>query len=297
MMFDGSITPVEDVKTGDKLMGPDNLPRTVLKTTSGVGPLYKINPSNATEYIVNDKHLLSLRRSKYKSDRYPDVDVLTVTPEEYINLSYKKKANFYGYKSSAIELPKKDLLIPPYILGIWLGDGCSDRQSITSMDEEVISEFVRWGETYGCHESRRMKKGQKSYTVILTNAQGQPNQAKEAFKSLGVLNNKHVPEDYHISSLEDRLNFLAGILDTDGHCRQGYFEVTQKRHDIALSIKRIADTCGFRTSIKYNEAKCEGKLFPCYRVRICGDISRIPNKVTHKQCKTERYFKILLISC
>ena len=41
MKYDGSIVPVEDIKVGDLLMGPDSQPRTVLSLSRGVGPLYR----------------------------------------------------------------------------------------------------------------------------------------------------------------------------------------------------------------------------------------------------------------
>ena len=44
LMFDGTTKKVQDIKTGDLLMGDDSQPRTVLNTTSGFGPLFKVMP-------------------------------------------------------------------------------------------------------------------------------------------------------------------------------------------------------------------------------------------------------------
>lgn len=37
-----------------------------------------------------------------------------------------------------------------------------------------------------------------------------------ALKKLGVLKNKHIPKEYIYTSKENRLNLLAGLIDTDG---------------------------------------------------------------------------------
>ena len=42
IMFDGSIKMVQDIKTGELIMGDDSTPRTVLSTASGEDEMYKI---------------------------------------------------------------------------------------------------------------------------------------------------------------------------------------------------------------------------------------------------------------
>jgi translation initiation factor 2 subunit 3 len=59
-MYSGDIVPVETIKQGDLLMGDDSTPRKVTQTTNGVGKLYKIGTDTA-HYVVNDKHILSLK--------------------------------------------------------------------------------------------------------------------------------------------------------------------------------------------------------------------------------------------
>lgn len=65
-MYDGSIKKIEDIITGDIVMGPDGTPRNVLETHSGYGPMYKILYGKTYErtQLVNDSHVL------YIFDRY-----------------------------------------------------------------------------------------------------------------------------------------------------------------------------------------------------------------------------------
>ena len=62
IMFDGRIKYVQDINVGDKLMGDNSEPRTVLSITNGIDKLYKVNDNNTGEtYIVNKSHILSLK--------------------------------------------------------------------------------------------------------------------------------------------------------------------------------------------------------------------------------------------
>lgn len=64
IMYDGTIKMVQDVKTGDLLMGPDSKPRTVLGTTTGTGQLYRVEPKNGGDpFVCNDVHVLSLKKT------------------------------------------------------------------------------------------------------------------------------------------------------------------------------------------------------------------------------------------
>jgi|GEM_PF-2027138 len=63
LMYDGSIKNVEDIQTGDLLMGPDSRPRTVLSTAKGRGELFKIIPRKGQPWVCNDVHVLTLKHS------------------------------------------------------------------------------------------------------------------------------------------------------------------------------------------------------------------------------------------
>ena len=39
----------------------------------------------------------------------------------------------------ALDLPDRELLVPPYTLGAWLGDGSSAAARITAADPEIIA--------------------------------------------------------------------------------------------------------------------------------------------------------------
>lgn len=69
LLFNGTVKPVEDIRVGDLLMGPDSGPRRVLSLARGIDRLYKVVPVKGDPYIVNEPHVLSLKRTQMTRGR------------------------------------------------------------------------------------------------------------------------------------------------------------------------------------------------------------------------------------
>lgn len=64
-MYDSTNKKAKDIARGDQLMGDDSKPRLVYTTCSGTDKMYKIQQEYAEDYIVNEPHILCLRKTKY----------------------------------------------------------------------------------------------------------------------------------------------------------------------------------------------------------------------------------------
>ena len=312
IMADMTVKMMKDVKVGDRLMGDDGTPRTVLALHSGHSMMYRVKQTSGEDYLVNDAHILSLRKSRaamndkgnltkagtYRrpNGRYPerpefsDINVL-----EYAGGSKHFRENFRGYKVGTIPYPESDVLIEPYMLGVWLGDGTSIFPRITNADEEVRSYLKDYCERNGQRYFEKWKQGAWHIGIVSDGKEGS-NEFLKALRIYELIGNKHIPQEYISNSESVRLELLAGLLDTDGSMERNGYEITQKNETLARQIKFIADTLGFRTSI--NEKKAwyvkDGKRVDCgvyYRIHINGDVWRIPCKVSHKRVTEEMCHK------
>jgi hypothetical protein len=63
MLYSGRVIKASQVMIGNRLMGDDSTPRTVLSTCTGTEEMYKITPVKGDPYIVNKPHILSLKHS------------------------------------------------------------------------------------------------------------------------------------------------------------------------------------------------------------------------------------------
>jgi len=112
--------------------------------------------------------------------------------------------------------PEAHLPADPYMLGVWLGDGTTGTSVITHhpTETEIVDELVRRGyeRTTAFYN---FSAGSCATRFGCTTGHGTSRMLTE-LRAINVLNNKHIPESYFSSSVEQRLALLAGIIDTDG---------------------------------------------------------------------------------
>ncbi len=285
IMSDLTIKQIKDIKVGDCVMGDDGKPRNVLATMKGRSEMFRVKQTSAEDYLVNDAHILSLKKSQtsINEGRYNDFEEYTdMCVTDYSNRSDRFREHFRGYKTSSIPYEYRPVELEPYLLGLWLGDGTSIFPQITTPDTEIEQYLTEYAENHNLHLSINGEKG-KAKTLRLAKNSGLTNPIMEILRHYDLIGNKHIPQEYISNSEKVRLELLAGLLDTDGSMARNGYEITQKSEKLARQIKYIADTLGFRTSINEKDARCNGKdCGKAFRVHINGDTWRIPCKVKRK---------------
>jgi hypothetical protein len=278
-MFDGSTRAVEDVRVGDLLMGPDSTQREVLRLYHGEEQMYRVVPKWSEPYTVNASHKLSIYRWGHDELKYEEPLI-----SEFVNWSESRRRVSYQWRpKDGIEYSEKTLPLNPYIFGTWLGDGSSRSLSITTMDEEIKQAWDIEFQDYFCRRS--IKEGNKASTYSYT--QHVPNKGSEGFQklvTLGVKNNKHIPDVYMKASIDQRLQLLAGLVDTDGYYNGTVgIEITQVRKGLAIQIRELAHSLGFAVS---SDVKVINGV-EYYRQYIYGSLHRIPSRLVRKQVSAE----------
>ncbi|MEM9885393.1 MAG: replicative DNA helicase [Bacteroidota bacterium] len=291
LMYDGSLKKVEHIKVGELLMGIDSTPRKVLSLGRGREQMYWIRQNKGIDYRVNESHILSLKRSRNEGP-HRQGDVLSINVLKYANSTKKFRSNYKGYKT-AVNFPTQSLPLPPYFLGIWLGDGTTTKNEITSQDEEIVAYLQEYADELNLKLKKYHNDRERCPKYRISGGYAQQGfSIRSALNRLGVLGNKYIPKKYLINSEKNRLELLAGLLDTDGHYlvdSNGY-EITQKDEHLSRQIKFLCDTLGFRTSIAAKKASIKSISYETtvYRVRIYGDIDKIPVKIKRKQARAWR---------
>ena len=298
IMFDGSIKMVQDIKLGEKIMGDDSRPRTILSLARGQETMYKIKQNcGYLDYIVNESHILSLKMSankivKIKRNKVAAI-YFDVKQLKYINKYYnpddnggieqtKKIAKEYldslnidnkidmdiktylklpkfmqtklkGYRVG-IEFNDKQLEIDPYFLGLWLGNGTSDRPEITIIDKEIADYLKKEFDDYDING----KISEPIRLSILTKRKRYhySNKVLNFLRDNNLLKNKHIPNDYKINSRSNRLKLLAGLIDTDGYYKKGCYYIIQKSNILSDDIVFLSRSLGFRTTISKVKKSC-----------------------------------------
>ncbi|WP_230687636.1 replicative DNA helicase [Hymenobacter ruricola] len=290
LMFDGDLRNVEDVLPGDLLMGDDSTPRRVLSIARGRENMYWVRQNKGNDYRVNESHILSLKRSRNEGP-HRHGDVLNITVKDYLAKGPKFRSNYKGYKVP-VEFEAQELPVDPYFLGVWLGDGASDNCRITGQDLEIIDYLHEYAAALNMQVTIGVVENRCNSYGITKDRQGgniAEYSLQDELRQLGVLGNKHIPRSYAINSTENRLRLLAGLIDSDGHLdpvSNGY-EITQKNYRLARQIKFLGDSLGFRTSLTKKRATISsiGYESEVWRVRLYGDINRVPVRVARKKAQ------------
>lgn len=286
LMHDGRILPVEQVRVGEAVMGPDSQPRRVLNTTSGAAPLYQVTPTKGDPYVVNGDHVLSLVMSGRGSGFKPG-DVVNIPVREFLAMPKHFKAEAKGYRVG-VEFPECSLEMDPYMLGLWLGDGDSDRPVITNPEPEVEEYIHAYADAHSLTVSERNNGGAaNAYRIGSSGTVADPNPATTALRSYGLLGNKHVPHEYLANSRANRLVLLAGLIDTDGSLSCGGYEITVKQKELADGILYLCRSLGFAAYSRVKMACAtntpQRTMRPYHRIFISGDLSEVPVRVERKR--------------
>jgi len=291
IMYDGSLRKVEDLRSGDLLMGPDSQPREVLSTSTGYGPLFRVVPRKGEPFVCNDIHVLSLKRSSFstKKDKqkvsFKRPTVVNIPLDEYLR-STRTFKSLHRLWRVPVDFPTQpEQVIPPYIMGLWLGDGTSRRVAVTTADIEIVQEFLQFGKDLGL-KLRVERNTDNSVNLHLVRRNGAvQNKALVALQSSGLIRNKHIPAAYKLASKEDRLCLLAGIIDTDGAYIKCCYTVHQKSRVLADDIAFVGRSVGLCVSISEVQKRCvnNGKIGTYYAVNISGDTSMIPCRIPRKK--------------
>lgn len=275
ILFSGETKNVQDIQVGDLLMGVDNTPRNVLRTIKGFGKIYNISSNSVRtkkfqDFEVNEDHILSLIHTKTSA-------IVNISVREYLVKSkYWKHCHKLYWNNKAIEFPKKQkLLIDPYVMGAYLGDGYSRIPAVTSSDNIMLEYVANYVQDAFCNT---------------------PNKFAQLMREEGInigdtlrCENKHIPLKYKISSVKERLSLLAGLLDADGRLNKAksYFSYTSKSKQLAEDVAYIARSLGFFVKIR-SALKCVTNTLSKtkrrhYTCSITGNVSIIPTKLPRKR--------------
>lgn len=295
LMFDGTIKKVEDITPGDLLMGPDSTSRKVLSTCRGFEPLYEVRPVKGDSYIVNESHILSLRRTNTtNSPKYPCEfragGIVNIEVREYLTKAEYWRHIHKGWRT-AINFPTKNLSpdLPPYLLGLWLGDGSARNTGITTKDPEIIQFLTEFAELKGLRVRAEKAQGKCSVYHIVSkgtaNGRG-GNTLNKALYNLKLKRNKHIPINYLTGDRQQRLELLAGLMDSDGSYDGKGYDFINKNKTLIESTVYLARSLGFSAYVSEVMKSCnmlpKQKYFRCM---ISGEVNQIPCRIPRKRAK------------
>jgi len=304
---------MKELEVGDYVFGDNGKPTKIIATS----PIfynhdcYLIKFNDGEEIVADKNHIwyVLTRHGGYK----------TLTTEELVDKGYysntiKKGKEYREFKyrvpmGSPIDYEKKQFEIEPYSLGVWLGDGNERDARVTSHigDYEELKSFI---EKDGYAVSVHDRKG-RNVKALGIGVEGKgDNKFLKGLKKYNLIENKHIPEIYFYGSVEQRLELLQGLMDTDGTCSnrtdrkvQGC-EFGQKDKKFMMQFVRLLDSLNIKHSkLREKITKLNDKKFISYRISFwtdkdlpCFKLNRKLNRLSEKLSRSSSHKTIVEIT-
>lgn len=261
------------LEPGDQVHGANGRLTRVVATSEVFDdhPCYEVELSDGQKIVADAGHLWTVR-DRYR-ERTVTVDTETMAGNYLIGHRSTHTERRYSMPApAALDRPAIGLPVAPYLLGAWLGDGATATARITSIDPEVISRFAE-------HFPVRQLQGTSTWAVT--------NGLQTALQHLGVLGNKHVPEQYLLASAAQRLELLRGLMDTDGTVIRGSgtprCEFTNTNRALADAVLFLARSLGWKATLREGRAMLRGRdCGPKYQVSWAAYSDRPPFHLARK---------------
>lgn len=253
-------TTMGECQVGDYVIDRDGKPtRITYKSPLQVIDTYEIEFDNGEVIKACSEHQWNVCHSDWghKEKTLKTKDII----EKFESLKkVSKPSSIYIKVGAPLQLPDKNLPIDPYALGVWLGDGDSLRGSITGSGDDLdeICKHIPYEITNQYQDTRKSTPVWKYTFGELTSL----------IRSNGLINSKHIPQEYLRSSIEQRLELLRGLMDTDGHCeKNGRCEFYQKDSVLVEQVGELLSSLGIKWKSRYKEI--EGVRY--YTLSFCTD--------------------------
>ncbi len=281
------------IKPGDFVFGRDGKATKVIAThEQGVRDIYKVTFDDGSYTTCDGDHLWSVRGRKERRNHLEDYRELTT--KEIVNLGVRRSNGKTKTKTweiptqEPVEYQFKETPIHPYLMGVWLGDGCKGQPTYTKPYLEVKEKIEKLGYIIRSDRNNKVHRLQGIFH----------------FFKYGVFikgsSDRYIPEEYKYNTVKVRRHVLEGLLDTDGECSKNgsvIFSTTSIR--LRDDISWLARSLGCKVGVgpaepsSYKKDGVKVKCHDYYRVYI--NIDWNPFTVKHKKDRwhqTERRYHV-----
>jgi predicted phage terminase large subunit-like protein len=196
-----------DLSIGDHVFGIDGKPTMVIGVSAPSMATMIVEFMNGTKVQCHELHEWTV----YDRARaaWHTVETRAMAKRKLLSVGAKTRCTLQVGVPDALQYTSHSLPLHPYVLGAWLGDGSVGKACLTGGDKRGKTAVL---ENVAAHYAPSAKWTHKDTGVDTWSYQD----LKEDLRACGVLNDKHIPISYKESSIAQRLELMAGLIDTDG---------------------------------------------------------------------------------
>lgn len=224
----------------------------------------KIKFDNNEEIISDFEHRWLIHKGSNKKG-----NVMTSQEiKDYLDSFSKPISSFQTLRilnNASIDIKNITLPIDPYVFGVWLGDGHKVDGKITQMNKKVWKEIEHRGYILGPDLSQGNSGLAQTRTVY---------GLEKELRKLNLLKNKHLPSIFILSSKEQKIDILRGLMDSDGYYnkhRKRFVLSTTKKNQVEFCTELLA-SLGIKSTIIPCNKYCKEKIIKGFDVCFSTDL-------------------------
>jgi len=265
---------IAQLRVGDEVYGPDGLP-TRITAKSDVRKdreLYRLTTDDGEQVLCDGGHLWSYHSETALKNAHL---IKTATARELAG--WGKDNRPYLPRHAAVQYVHADLPIDPYILGVWLGDGTSTVGRMTAHPDD--QPFMR----------KQFKDAGYETTDLVDPYNFGVKGLWTELKKWDLLDNKHIPVDYMLASVKQRMALVQGLMDTDGNVTvAGECSFNNCNESLVRQFRELLHSLGIKAKIRvYYDSRPNHN--PVFRVNFkLADCCRMPRKRERTYTPTDK---------
>ena len=248
-----------EIKVGDFVFDRKGHPTKVLGVYDrGVRRCFELTFSDGRKTRCCDEHIWPCYTSKKSLKNLTLQEMM----EKGIRISAKSGARFRMPINGCVEFSEKELPVHPYILGVFLGDGCCKERYLTlsSNDLPVVEKVAK------LLDATAEKLSENNYSWRFMKG-GKATTTKEVFGDIASWvmrgsNEKAIPADYLHGSRDQRIALLQGLFDTDGSVSSksnGLASFSTTSSELYAGVSYLLRSLGLSASTS-SKAVCRGRV-------------------------------------
>lgn len=222
-------------------------------------PCYRVRFSDGSSIVADANHLWESHTWAARHNGGSPSLVTTAEMADTLYYDTRRNAgcNHAVVKTAPLQYQRQDLLIDPYVLGAWLGDGDALHPLVTAAvwdaaDTAAQIEFCGYP-TKLRHNGPAGSNGRIIYIYGGLATQ---------LRVLGLVGDKHIPDGYLRSSYDQRMALLQGLMDTDGSTSEGRCEFSNTNKNLVDGVADLVRSLGCHVSVQKVTRDRSGELMP-----------------------------------
>lgn len=274
-----------DIRPGDYVFGSDGNATKVIQCRRYESiPFYRVHFDDGAYLDVSSGHLWAVK-GRNERRRGKGWRVMSTLDIVQAGVTRKSGSNPHAKQweipiQGAVEYPARAVSVPPYYLGVWIGDGGAGSSRYTKPYPEIQENLEALGLV--CNRC--------DGDVVYVHGMG------TELRSYGLLDlrssERFIPDVYKYNTAEIRRDVLRGLMDTDGEVNKAgslIYSTTSRRlaDDVMWMVRSLGGKARMQPTNKQGWYYKDGKRVDCRECyRITMTLPFNPFSIKHRK---ERY--------